>query len=333
LEIPIAQPNELTGVVHRDRFDDLPGDVTDPIDIQRWINFRAAYHRAQNLEEFTPFPLQLDFELTSQCNLRCAFCIHGHETVQKRELTFERFARAIDEGQKHGLCSIKLNYINEPLLIKDFAQYVKYAKAHGVLNIYFATNGVLLNERIREELIEARVSKIMISLDATTAETFEVMRRSTQFELIVRNIHALLARRNALGLTYPIVRVNFLKTPLNIHEAETFVAQWTNVADMIGLQDQVGLPGVENNLLLDEKYVDHSAFRCSFPFKMLVIDSAGHILPCCTFSGREMPLGHVDDMTLAEAWKSPTMLALKTSHQQGTWMSNSVCLNCVTGCA
>jgi radical SAM protein with 4Fe4S-binding SPASM domain len=329
--IPLTRNNELTGITSRDRFDECPGDVIDPVGKSRWAAFRVAYHKAQALEEFTPFPLQLDFELTSQCNLKCSFCIHGQETIAKRELTFERFARAIDEGQRYGLCSVKLNYINEPLLTRNIEDYIRYAKSHGVLNVYFATNGILLTERIRDMLIDASVSKIMVSLDATTSETFEKMRHSKQFNLIVHNVIALIQRRNALGLTWPLVRVNFVKTPLNIHEAEAFDAAWRTVADMVGFQEQVGLPGADNTLFLEAG--DHSTFRCSFPFKMLVIDSAGHILPCCTFSGREMPLGHVDDVTLADAWNGDAMRALKLSHQQNAWRSNAVCVRCVRGCA
>lgn len=330
--VPVSRTNELTAVVSRDRFDDPPGDVTASWDLMRWAQFRHDYHRAAGLEYDGPFPLQLDFELTSQCNLRCAFCIHGGpEKIPKRELTFDRFARAIDEGERNGLCSVKLNYINEPLLTRDLPEYIRYAKAHGVLNVYFATNGTLLNARNREALIDARVSKIMVSLDATTPETFQKMRQSDQFALIVSNVRALLALREERGISYPLVRVNFLKSPLNVHEAEDFVRQWTGTADMVGLQDQVGLPGVDSDLLGSGPYVDHSAFRCSFPFKMLVIDSAGHILPCCTFSGREMPLGHVDEMTLADAWTGPRMRTLKESHLYGTWKDNPVCRRCVTG--
>ena len=323
--------NELTAVLKREKFDQLPGGVTSEHDRARWQQFRVAYHEAQQLTRFTEFPLQLDFELNSTCQMRCRFCTHGHERVPKVLLAFNDFKRAIDEGARYGLCSIKLNYINEPLLNRDLPYYVEYARSRGVLNVYFATNGILLTLPTAKKLISAGVSKIMVSLDAVTPETFKLMRDSEQFDEIVDNIRGLINLRNSLGLDYPLVRVNFLRTAVNAHEADAFVDYWTGVADTIGLQVQVGLPGVDDDLL--DTRGESSAFRCSFPFKLLVIDSSGKILPCCTFSGRSMPLGHINTMSLKDAWSSLQMKRLKELHQRGAYTSHAVCVHCINGSA
>jgi radical SAM protein with 4Fe4S-binding SPASM domain len=321
--------NELTAVLDREKFDQFPNGVITDRDKNRWKQFRSAYHKAQQLGDFTDFPLQLDFELNSTCQMKCRFCTHGQDRVPKVLLSFDNFKRAIDEGSRHGLCSIKMNYINEPLLNRDLHEYVAYARSRGVLNVYFATNGILLTQPIAQKLITAGVSKIMVSLDAVTPETFKLMRDSDQFDEIVQNIRNFIDLRNSLGLTHPLVRVNFLRTTVNAHEAESFVKQWTGVADTIGLQVQVGLPGVDDEFF-DTKNLTNS-FRCSFPFKLLVIDSGGNILPCCTFSGREMPLGHIQTMTLEGAWKSSQMSHLKTLHRKGDYALNPVCAHCING--
>lgn len=322
--------NELTGVVHREVFDELPGDITTQADEARWFDFRAAYHRAQSLLDFTPFPLQLDFELNSTCQMKCGFCIHGQRVVAKRLLPWEVFTRVIDEGEHHGLCSIKMNYINEPLLNRDLPRFIEYAKAHGVLNVFFATNGLLLSEDFARELIRVRVNKVLISLDAVTAETFQLMRASKELDRIEKNIRNLIAIRNAAGVPYPRVRVNFLKTKRNAHEADAFIERWNGVADAIGFQEQVGLPGIENDFDVKHRGVA-ATFRCAFPFKLMVVDSAGDILPCCTFSGREMPMGNIATMTIAEAWNSAQMRRLKLLHRAGDFRSNPICNHCVNG--
>ena len=312
--------HELTVVANRNKFDDVPSGVTNPIDIRRWHEFRAKYHRAQQLEDVSDFPLQIDFELNSTCQMKCGFCVHGDGKVAKQVLGFERFKKVIDEGARNNLVSIKLNYINEPLLLPDLTDYVDYARSQGVLNVYFATNGLLLTEDNSRKLIDAKVSKVMISLDATTPETFKLMRRSNHFERIVENICRLIEMRGELD--YPLVRVNFLKTEVNADEAEDFLKQWSGLADMVGYQEQLNRPGVTDVSNDDD-------FQCAFPFKLVTVDSNGDILPCCTFSGRNMPLGNVDDNTISEAWNGRDREALKYLHKVGLGKLNEHCAHCM----
>jgi len=316
------RPHELTAVQRRELFDALPGGCAES-DRPRWEEFRKRYHAAAGLVP-PDFPLQIDFELNSTCQMKCGFCLHGHSRVKKRELSFAAFRRAIDEGAEHGLCSIKLNYINEPLLRKDLPRFVEYARSRGVLNVYFATNGLLLDEAMARRLIDCRVSKIMISLDAATPETFMAMRQSLHFERIVANIRRLIELRD----TWPLVRVNFLQTEVNAHEADAFIDQWSGLADMLGFQTQVGLPGVEYDLLASP-----DDFACAFPFKLVVIDCDGYILPCCTFSGREMPIGHIEQDSIADAWHGDEMTRLRAIHAAGRYADNPICAHCVGSCA
>ena len=334
MTILASRINELTAVVNRTLFDAVPSGITNPIDILRWERFRERYHTVAETLQHYDFPLQLDFELNSTCNLRCAFCLHGHEKVPRRSLSFEQFARVIREGEAFGLCSVKLNYINEPLLVPNICEYIDYARLHGVLNVYFATNGTLLTEAMIRSLIASRVSKVMISLDAVTPETFLIMRQSTKLELITQNILNLIRIREELGVNYPLVRVNFLKTEQNMHEAEQFIEQWTGVADMIGFQDRVGLPGVDSDTvsLLPVLLPEKTGFRCSFPSKQMVIDSSGQILPCCTFSGRSLPMGNIEQTTVKQAWDSVRMEELRDLHAEGKYAENSVCRHCVNSC-
>lgn len=319
---PSPRKHELTTVLNRQFFDAPPAENLSLKDLRRWRAFRAAYHKAQSLEVPGLFPLQVDFELCSSCTMHCSFCTHGHTRVVPRRLPFSAFANAIDEGQSHGLCSVKFNYINEPLLVPNLAAHIEYARAHGVLNTYLATNGQLLTEQRGRELIEAGLSKLMVSLDATTSETFMAMRQSHHFAMIVENVHAFIALRNSMGCRYPFVRVNFLRTSVNQHELPGFIDQWSGKADMIGVQDCVAIPGVDSGA-----GHQNQRFQCSFPFKLVVVDSAGRILPCCTFSGREMPIGMVTNGSIGAAYQSQRAQSLRQQHIDGRL--NLICQHCL----
>ena len=335
-DLPFSRSTELTALSERGAFERPPSLVSHPHDLVRWKIFRGEYHAAHSLDHVNPdFPLQLDFELNSTCNMACSFCTHGVVKVAKRILPFRDFKRVIDEAAGHHLCSVKLNYINEPLLRKDLPEFVKYARSNGVLNVYFATNGVLLRGDLARRLIDEGTSKIMISLDAASSETFTAMRGNGQFNLIRRNIMEFFDLRENMGVKHPVVRVNFLKTKLNIHEAELFVTQWKGVADVIAFQDRVGLPGIDDPLENSAQglFKDRTDFKCSFPSKLLVIDSAGAILPCCTFNGRLMPLGNIATMTIAHAWTGRKIRELRALHLLAGYKQNSICRRCVNGCS
>lgn len=331
--------NELTAVSNREVFEEYPYLCDSGEAKVRWLEYRKAYNLAAGLESDTAFPLQLDFELNSTCNLRCRFCLHGNERVKRRVLGFDLFKAAIDEGQRHGLVSIKLNYINEPLIIKDLERYIRYARSAGVINVYFATNGTLLTPTRSRSLIQAGVTKIMISIDAITAETYHAMRGADVYDRVVENILEFIHIRDRMtmrGERGPVVRVNFLKTDQNIHEAEAFIEYWTPIADAIGFQDKIELPGVETDKGDHDSWEkDLTDFRCSFPYKMMVVDADGNILPCCTFSGREMPMGKVDESgdAIERAWNSDQMRELKRLHLEGRWRENPICKHCVGGCS
>lgn len=323
------RPHELTAVVNRDLMDLYPGDPDNAVDVARWKVFRQAYHAAQRLDGLAPFPLQLDFELNSTCQLRCGFCLHGQTHVKKEILPYEDYCRVIEEGQRFGLCSIKLNYINEPLLLPDFPRYLRFAREHGILNMYFATNGLLLDGDRARALIDEGVSKVMISLDAATPETFQIMRSSKEFDRVTQNIRDFIALRNSLGRRFPLVRVNFVQTKKNIHELDQFVKQWEGLVDMFGFQRQVQLPDREDDLLPAPITDDPAGFRCSFPFKLMVIDARGDILPCCTFSARPMALGNIRAMSIKQAWDSQPIQFLRDTHLKSGYASIPICKHCV----
>jgi radical SAM protein with 4Fe4S-binding SPASM domain len=310
-------------------FDLFPSDEKpSERDMVRWETFLRRYKDADEMKELD-FPPQLDVELNRMCNFSCSFCEHGHSKIADARLGFDRYARVVDEAAENGLVSLKLNYINEPLLVRDLERYIEYAKSRGVLNVYFATNGSLLTRKRSIALIESGLSKIMVSLDAASPDMFKKMRGSDQLERIEENIRAFIEERNRRGRRFPLVRVNFLKTEVNQHEALDFMLKWEGVADMVWFQEQHAVPGVEQAMLA---ITDRDGFKCKTPFKLMAVDSLGQILPCCTFQGRSLAAGSIDGMSLKEAWSGEKFTSLRKMHHAGEYKKNPLCDECVNGC-
>lgn len=301
----------------------IPPD-TDPI---AWDDYISTQHEAEAFNVIPSTPLQVDFELNGSCNMACPFCIHGSGRGRMRSnLSLDQYKRLIDEAAANGTRSIKLNYINEPLLRYDLEEAIAYAKKAGILNVYFVTNGSLLFPRRRESLLASGVTKIFVSIDAHTATTYNKQRRNGQFSTIVQNVKALVKERDQLKQRFPVVRVSFLKNQINIHEADAFYEEWKDIVDVVTFQTMNEVPGKDTGLTLEQ---NPDPKPCSFPNKQLVVDSDGDILPCCKLYGKDLAIGNINELSLQQAWNHPKMEKLRLAHHNGSWSTIDACRKCL----
>jgi len=300
------------------------------IDSHAWELFRRDYERAGQFEELDN-PPQLDIELNGGCNMQCPFCLHGYGDKRPDTLLpIERYQALIDEAVAFGVRGLKLNYINEPMLRTDLERCIAYAKAAGILNVYMVTNGTLLNAKRRASMLDSGITKVFISVDAATSGTYSKQRLSGKFDLVVKNILDFVEERDRQGLKYPLVRVSFLRNALNIHEEEAFREFWQDKVDMLAFQKMNDLPDLDSGLTLNGRVTEEPR-GCTFPFKQLVVDHEGDILPCCKMGGKKLLLGNIDTMTLKAAWNSDKMKDLQLMHKENRWRDNPVCKRCIGG--
>ena len=299
------------------------------IDSHDWELFRINYEKAGKFEQLES-PVQLDIELNGGCNMKCPFCLHGYGDKRPNTLIpIERYKKLIDEAVAFGIRGLKLNYINEPMLRKDLEQCIDYAKSAGILNVYMVTNGTLLNAKRRDSMLSCGITKIFISVDATTSETYNKQRLSGKFDMVVKNILDFIEERNKRKLKYPLVRVSFLRNSINIHEEKDFQKFWEDKADMIAFQKMNDLPDLDSGLTIKDQVKETEG--CTFPFKQLVVDHQGDILPCCKMGGKKLALGNIENMTLKSAWNSDKMKNLKLMHKENRWRENPICKRCING--
>jgi radical SAM protein with 4Fe4S-binding SPASM domain len=326
----ILNSTELTGIIGKNEMDKLSTVVEE----SEWNNYRKKYDQASDLN-LLDFPIQLDFELNSSCNLKCPMCpISAESPKGKGKSTwfdFELYKEIIDYAVLKGTRAIKLNYINEPLIRNDLIKFIDYAKEKGVVDIYFSTNGILLKEKISEELIKSGLTRIQISIDAVTQTTYDKVRPGGNLENIIKNIKKFLDLKKKFNSVTPLIRVNFVKTPLNEFELNDFIEFWTGNVDMIGVQEFIK-PTKVKKILKSKKTFFKKDFKCSFPFKQLVINNEKDVLPCCTFWGEELSIKKLEKPEdLLDAWNSEKMKYLRKKHTDGEYADIPQCKNCVEG--
>jgi radical SAM protein with 4Fe4S-binding SPASM domain len=328
----ILRANELTGIIGRDEIDKLSSEN----DLESWKTYRALYEYASNLNE-TEFPIQLDIELNASCNLKCPMCpISAESPKNKGKSTwfcFEHYKKIINFSVENGLKALKLNYVNEPLIRNDIFDFIKYAKEAGVLDVYLSTNGVLMNDLICEKLVLSGITRVQISIDATSKEIYDKLRPGGDFDLVKKNVDILLKTRSRLNSTTPLVRVNFVRTEINEFELEDFVEYWKNKVDMIGIQEFIK-PTESSQVIKSKTSLNKrkQGFKCSFPFKQLVITNEKNVLPCCTFWGEKLAIQKLENpQDLIAIWKHPKIIWLREMHKAGKYYEIDECRSCVEG--
>ena len=110
-------------------------------------------------------------------------------------------------------------------------------------------------------------------------------------------------------------------------EEKEFDNKWRNIVDIITYQKMNDLPDLNTGITIEES--NGNGDGCSFPFKQMVVDNEGDILPCCKMGGKKLVLGNIKDTTLRGAWNSSKMKELRYIHKNNKWRENSVCRRCI----
>ena len=265
------------------------------------------------------FPLHADIELSSRCNLNCVFCDKQHllQPGQLGDMDEELFRSIVDQCVAGGAESIGLSYRGEPLLNRHAAEMVAYAKGVGIGHVSFCTNGMLLTPVVAEKLIAAGLDELTVSAQGATAESFECSRLGSNFAAVLRNVEALMAKKKKLGADKPRLRIQAVAVPEL--DRESFVEFWTPRCDEVVIVPY--RPPCEGT-------VRDSSWCCSQLWRRMTVEWDGLILPCNNNDGRASSPGNAREMSLAEAWTSPEVNALRTLHQMGRGGEAADCSIC-----
>jgi len=154
---------------------------------------------------------QIDYirlSVTDRCNLRCTYCMAEEmEFLPRRDLlTFEEIETLARHLVVRGVRRIRLTG-GEPLVRKgvlELVQRLARLRTHGLDELTLTTNGTRLPE-MAQDLFDAGVRRINISLDTLRRDRFAELTRRDEFERVVSGIDAardagLAVRINAVAM-------------------------------------------------------------------------------------------------------------------------------------
>jgi hypothetical protein len=184
----------------------------------------TATGRAGRTALVQALPDTLRVEVAAVGDLRCAMCLQRCRPPVNRltaAMSLSTFRCLVDDVP--GLRELSLQGMGEPLLAPNLVDMVRYAKSRGI-RVAVETNATLLYRDRAEELVDAGLDRLDVSLDGADPQGFDAVPERTHFGPVLENLAGLVAARRAAGGAEPGVQVVFVATPQNIAELPDLVA-------------------------------------------------------------------------------------------------------------
>ena len=132
----------------------------------------------------------LRISVIDRCNLRCVYCMpeEGIESIPHDEiLTYDEILRICEIVSELGIRKIKITG-GEPLVRKDIVNLVRDIKnIDKIEQVTLTTNGILLHEML-DDLYDAGIDAINISLDTLNKDNFKKITRRDGLEKVLMSI-------------------------------------------------------------------------------------------------------------------------------------------------
>lgn len=307
----------------------------------RFLDYREKYNRMlkdEHHKQLLDYPLSVVLELVNRCDLECVMCYQGFRNDTNKVTVNESVLDKIfDDFKKNELSALMLT-ASEPLLYKNIGHVLKRAEEAKIMDTFIFTNGSLLDRKKSEMIINSCVTRLFVSIDAATEETYDKVRipvgknrlQSNRLELLEKKIKDFIKLRNELGKKLPLTRVSFVALKENQHEIEKFKEKWKGIVDSVEIQRETSINLYKDieTLEKDKSYIPKNIdYNCNKPWGDMAIYSDGRVGPCCNLVGRMSPIGNVNEKTVFEIWNGETMSKLREGFKNNS--PNDICKICI----
>ena len=291
-------------------------------------------------------PTSLSIEPTTSCNLRCPECPSGLRSFTRPTgmLNVDDACQWIDELAPW-LTYVNLYFQGEPLLHPKLELLMAQCHRHGIYSST-STNAHHLTEAKCQALIDAGLSRLIVSIDGLTQETYASYRVGGTLSKVMEGTRNMVEAKRQRGRG-PHLVWQFLVVGPNEHE----------LPDLLEAASACGVDEVEiKTAQLDDPQDGHpllteaAAHRrydrdpitgqwtlrnaledaCWRMWQGAVITWDGQVVPCCFDKDAHHAMGSLHDMGLNDIWHSERYAQFRSTLFQDR-SGISMCTNCSEG--
>ncbi len=286
-------------------------------------------------------PYEVGFFIGDVCNLKCHYCVHSLTGEAYRNLPLTRQLMDVDLFRKcadsltlfpRRIQLVQIASLGEPLLNPNLPEYIKYLKQLGCVDsIKMVTNGIALNEQLIDNIIDAGLDRIEISIQGFNSDMYKNnCGKAINFDNFYDNLKYLYNNKRGLK-----IYMQTLDTCISGKgEREKFIETFSSVCDYINIAPTMPVDDEVDY----SKYFDPDQRRnenwtevCPQAFYELFILSDGTVIPCChSLRGRRLAIGNINDENLLQIWNGKKRMNLLKHFLKNNRRDIQVCKTCIS---
>ena len=319
--VPINKGNYSMDTEERDaRFETNRGDGWE----KEYAEYRKNWAEYALKQDISDYPLLVDVELSSVCNLTCAMCYTITDEFKKQvnvtRMDWELYKKIIDEiGGK--VTALRLSLRGEATLHTKFIEAIKYAKDSGIKEVSLLTHGGKLTLPYFKKMVEAGVDWITISADGVGA-TYEEVRKPLKFDDLMSKIKAIKQYKDEHQLKRPVIKVQGVWPAVAV-DPDAYYNTFEPHVDLVAFNPLI-------DYLSNDKHIEYlENFTCPQQYQRLVIGADGLVMKCSNDEENREVIGDIKTETVHQVWHGEKMQAVRDLHKQPRgFMQSAVCRKC-----
>ena len=262
-------------------------------------------------------PERIAIETTNFCNTSCLFCPHNIMKRKKENMDMDLFKKAVDDSYDLGVKHIMLSFFGEPLVDKLIFDRIKYIKDKD-MECSFFTNAIGLNDEVIKKIINSKIDRIFISLDAINEDYWKKIRATGNYNTIVFNIAKLLLKNKNIKIDIGLL----LFDDISKKDVTNFIKKW-KMANEVHIRKLHSWTNTKESK------------KCNLPCYSLWsgtglgVLSNGNVVPCCMDYEGILKIGNIKKDSLKNIWFSSQKLRhIRELHLEGKKDNLNICKYC-----
>jgi radical SAM protein with 4Fe4S-binding SPASM domain len=277
-----------------------------------YILYRYKFKVYPAQRKAAAFPVYINVEPTSICNLRCTMCFQSDATFTTKEnmgmIELGFYRDLIDQAQAGGTKALTLASRGEPTLHKDIGAMLQYATGK-FFDLKLNTNATRLTEKMSHEILSSGVNELVFSVDAADKVLYEQIRVGGNFDDVLANIrrfHEIRAKHYAGSKLRTRVSGVMSRKDQNPDRFKDF---WSAICDQV-----VAVRATQRWDTYRNPPLRDLVEPCILLWERMHIWYDGQASPCDCDYKSALAIGNVKEAGIAGVWRSAAFQKLREAH-------------------